>query len=218
MNPKIFICTLAIIVLSFVGQGIHIVNTVEKVFDNNLIHQKSTVEDIGMVFDWYGLTIVDSVVKRSHGIITHEEMVVILKEGQVQKNHLLSRYYSSAIPEERNYVAILKESDEKLDQFVERAINTGIETEQTELIADMYALTDPTVNTINEILRLKTDYAIKNVQVVYKKLEDFRRFLYLAGVLAIVIIFPTFFPRNNKKTIIKLKQIKKRAIKEKQGI
>lgn len=191
MNPKLLISVLAAIILSFVGQGIHIVNTVEKVLDNNLIHQKSTVEDIGMVFDWYGLTIVDSVVKRSHGIITHEEMVRVLKQGQVEKNHLLARYYNSAIPEERNYVEVLKGSDEKLDVFVERAINTGIETEQTKLISDMYALTDPTVETINEILKLKTDYATKNVRVVYNKLEDFRKFLYLAGVLAIVIVIPT---------------------------
>jgi hypothetical protein len=51
-----------------------------------------------------------------------------------------------------------------------------------------------------------------------EQLENFKSFLYLCGSLVAVIASPLLQRKNNKKTIVKLQEIKKRAIKEKQSI
>jgi amino acid transporter len=63
--------------------------------------------------------------------------------------------------------------------------------------------------------------SIQNIlldELAFDKLEDFKMFLYLSGVLAIVTTIPFLKKRKNKKEIEKIKLIKKRGIKEAQGI
>jgi amino acid transporter len=67
-------------------------------------------------------------------------------------------------------------------------------------------------------------YTVRTIQellpddLANQKLENLESFLYLCGSLVIVIASPIFKRKSNKNNIIKLKEIKKRAIKEKQGI
>ena len=194
MSAKVLVVALSLVILSFVGKGICVINNVESTLEENIIQQKSTVEDIGMVFDWYGLTVVDTVIKERYLLISKEEVVTILTDGREEKNRLLKKYYTNATPEEAEYVAKIKEYDIKVDEFVDKVISTKEELAQgNKIIAEMYSITSPCVDLINEILELKADISEKKVNISYMELENLRYFLYLAGVLSVVLVVPFLF-------------------------
>ena len=200
MNVKILIIALALIILSFVGKGIQVINSVEDTLKESIIQQKSTVEDIGMAFDWYGLTVVDTVVKERYLLISKEEMVTILTEGKEEKNRLLKRYYTNATPEEAEYVAKIKEYDVEVDRFVDKVISIdGRLKGGSEIITEMYDITSPCVDLINEILDLKAEAGERKMSASYEELECLRYFLYLAGTLSLVLVVPFLFSSKDKE-------------------
>jgi len=200
MNVKILIIALALIILSFVGKGIQVINNVEHTLKESIVQQRSTVEDIGMAFDWYGLTVVDTVVKERYLLISKEEMVTILTEGKEEKNRLLERYYTNATPEEAEYVAKIKEYDVEVDKFVDKVISIdGRLKGGSEIITEMYDITSPCVSLINEILDLKAEVAERKMNASYEELECLRYFLYLAGTLSLVLVVPFLFFSRDKE-------------------
>lgn len=218
MNNKLLIGLFAAIMFAFLGQGLHVAKDVRETVNQNLAQQKATVENIGFVFDWYGITVVDSIVKNNIGVLKTEDTIKILKEGQVKKNKLLREYYSSATDNESFYVDRLKRHDMDIDQFLDKvyALKTPI---GPQTINEMYKLTDPTVSLINEILSAKIRYSDQNSQFIHEEINQFEKFLYCVGVLGAVIVVPFLFRSDKserKKIENKIKQIKKRALLEEQ--
>lgn len=218
MNNKLLIGLFSAIMFAFLGQGLHLVKDVRETVNQNLAQQKATVENIGFVFDWYGITVVDSIVKNNIGVLKTEDTIKILKEGQIKKNKLLREYYSTATDGESYYVDRLKRHDMDVDQFLNKvfASKTPI---GPQTISEMYNLTDPTVSLINEILSAKIRYSDQNSLFIHEEINQFEQFLYCAGVLAGVIIIPILFKSGKserKRMENKIKQIKKRALLEEQ--
>jgi hypothetical protein len=200
MNAKTLIAALAIIILSFVCKGLHVIDNVENTLQDNIVQQKSTTEDIGMAFDWYGLTVVDTIVKERYSLINKEQMISVLTEGKKEKDRLLEKYYSTTTPEEKDYVVQLKKYDVMVDEFVDKAISTdGRLKGGSELITEMYRVTAPPVDLINEILDLKTKVAEQKVKETYDQLESLRYYLYLLGILCVVIVAPFLVFTNDEE-------------------
>jgi hypothetical protein len=202
---------------AFLFQGFNVIKDVKYTINENLTQQKATVENIGSVFDWYGITIVDSIVKNNIGILTTEETIKILKEEQVKKNKLLKQYYSTVTDEESFYVDKLKRHDMDVDDFLNKvyASKTSI---GPSMISEMYKLTDPAVALINEILNAKTRYTDQNSQKIQEEIKQFEKFLYCVGVLGAVIVLPLLFKREKRereKLTIRIQEIKKRGDREK---
>jgi hypothetical protein len=127
-------------------------------------------------------------------------MVITLTEGKEEKNRLLQRYYTNATPEEAEYVAKIKEYDVEVDKFVDKVISIdGRLKGGSEIITEMYDITSPCVDLINEILEVKAEVAERKVNASYEELECLRYFLYLAGTLSLVLVVPFLFSSRDKE-------------------
>ena len=79
MRPKFIVYCLAAICLAFGFKGLSLTEDINQTLAENARQSESSIMEIGICFYWYGVIIVDSVVKTSHGQITPTEMVEILK-------------------------------------------------------------------------------------------------------------------------------------------
>jgi ABC-type antimicrobial peptide transport system permease subunit len=190
MNPRLIINSLVAIILAFTIKGFCVLQDVNKTVEYDLVQQQSVTQDIGMAFDWYGLTVVDSIVKYTHDMLSAEELIETLKDGKVDKDQLLRNYYRNATAVENEYVNKLKSYDTKVDLFIDRVIaqaaDKGYQTDEA-MIKEMYSLTQPAVDIINTIIDLKTEQSTKIKQTIHSSIESLEYFLMLVTSLAIVI-------------------------------
>ena len=89
MRPKIIVYCLSIICLLFGVKGFELNKDIQNTLKENARQSESSIMEIGMCFDWYGVIIVDSVVKTSHGMMTPAEMIDVLKEESGYKDEYL---------------------------------------------------------------------------------------------------------------------------------
>ena len=81
MRPKFIVYCLAAICLAFAGKGLILTENIQNTLKENARQSESSIMEIGMCFDWYGVIIVNSVIKTSHGVITPAEMVETLEKA-----------------------------------------------------------------------------------------------------------------------------------------
>lgn len=190
MNPRLIINSLVAIILAFTIKGFCVLQDVNKTVEYDLVQQQSVTQDVGMAFDWYGLTVVDNIVKYTHDMLSAEELIETLKDGKIDKDQLLRNYYQNATAVENEYVNKLKSYDTKVDLFIDRVIaqaaDKGYQTDEA-MIKEMYGLTQPAVDTINTIIDLKTEQSTKIKQTIRSSIESLEYFLMLVTSLAIVI-------------------------------
>ena len=89
MRPKFIVYCLAAICLTFAFKGLLLTEDIDETLKENASQSESSIMEIGMCFDWYGVIIVDSVVKTSHGMMTPAEMIDVLKEESGYKDEYL---------------------------------------------------------------------------------------------------------------------------------
>ena len=89
MRPKFIVYCLAAICLAFAFKGLILTENIQSTLKENARQSESSIMEIGMCFDWYGIIIVNSVVKTSHGVITPAEMVETLEEERVYSRLIL---------------------------------------------------------------------------------------------------------------------------------
>lgn len=190
MNPRLIINSLVAIILAFTIKGFCVLQDVNKTVEYDLVQQQSVTQDVGMAFDWYGLTVVDNIVKYTHDMLSAEELIETLKDGKIDKDQLLRNYYQNATAIENEYVNKLKSYDTRVDLFIDRVIaqaaDKGYQTDEA-MIKEMYGLTQPAVDTINTIIDLKTEQSTKIKQTIRSSIESLEYFLMLVTSLAIVI-------------------------------
>ena len=98
MRPKFIVFCLAAICLAFGFRGLSLTEDIKYTLKENARQAESSIMEIGMCFDWYGVIIVDSVVKTSNGVITTPEMVEVLEEERAYKNEYLAGYKKDITP------------------------------------------------------------------------------------------------------------------------
>jgi len=196
MKPKIIVYFLAAIVFSFVIKGFLLHKDIQETLKDNARQQEAATMEIGMCFDWYGVIIVNSVVKVSTGLITPEMMIETLEEERANKNEYLRLYKPTITESEKEDAEFVFRQDKKIaylvDTLIQLAKNNNLEG-ISELIPPMYDLTDPTIEAINNLIDAKMYYNEAQSDLLNGKLESFSDFLWLllmlSGVLCIGVSF-----------------------------
>ena len=119
MRPKFIVYCLAAICLAFAWKGLILTEDIESTLEENARQSESSIMEIGMCFDWYGVIIVNSVVKTSHGSITPAEMVDILEEERGYKDEYLEGYKKDITPDEIEYADFVFAQEKKIKLYVD---------------------------------------------------------------------------------------------------
>ena len=152
-----------------------------------------------MFYDWYGVNIVDSVIKTSHGIISPNEMVEVLEEESANKDEYLEDYKKDITPDETEYADFVFEQEKKISSYVSQLIEWGNKEDVDSIktsIPRMYTMTDPTIEAINNIMDTKMYYNERKSEELHERIHGFRDFMILAIVLSVVMSICASFSRR----------------------
>ena len=190
MRPKFIVYCLAAICLAFAFKGLILTENIQSTLKENARQSESSIMEIGMCFDWYGIIIVNSVVKTSHGVITPAEMVETLEEERVYKDEYLEDYKKDITPKEVEYANFVFEQEKKISVLVNQLIEWG-NTNNVEMIKSsvpkMYEMTDPTIDAINNIMDTKMYYNEEQAAILNEKIVSYKNFMTLTIVLCFVM-------------------------------
>ena len=190
MRPKFIVYCLAAICLSFAWKGLILTENIESTLEENARQSESSIMEIGMCFDWYGVIIVNSVVKTSHGSITPAEMVDILEEERVYKDEYLEAYKKDITPDEVEYADFVFKQEVVINAYVDELINWANKGDVEMIKASiprMYDMTDPTIDAINNIMDTKMYYNEAQSEILNNKISKYRDFMILTIVLCVVM-------------------------------
>ena len=196
MRPKFIVYCLSAICLVFGLKGFELNKDIQTTLKENARQSESSIMEIGMCFDWYGVIIVNSVIQVAHGIITPEEMVAVLKEESLNKDKYLSGYKKDITPDEEEYAEFVFKQEEKIKDYVDKLITWGESGDIDQIkatIPEMYQMTDPTIEAINNIMDTKMYYNEEQAKVLNKKIETFSDFICtLLALCAVMSICASF--------------------------
>ena len=199
MRPKFIVYCLAAICMAFGFKGATLTEDINKTLAENARQSESSIMEIGMCFDWYGVIIVDSVVKTSHGQMKLAEMVEVLQEESGYKDEYLAAYKKDITPKEVEYANFVFEQEKKVSAYVNELIewgNTNDLESIKESIPRMYEMTDPTIEAINNIMDTKMYYNEEQSAILHEKIKTFSDFMVLAIVLSVVMSICASFSRR----------------------
>jgi hypothetical protein len=199
MRPKFIVYCLSAICLLFGLKGFELNKDIQNTLKENARQSESSIMEIGMCFDWYGVIIVNSVVKTSHGSITPAEMVDILQEERVYKDEYLEGYKKDITPNEVEYANFVFAQEKIINVYVDELIDWAskgdIEMIKTS-IPRMYDMTDPTIDAINNIMDTKMYYNEEQAKVLNKKIERFSDFICTLLALCFVMSICASFSKK----------------------
>ena len=199
MRPKFIVYCLAAICLAFAWKGLILTEDIESTLEENARQSESYIMEIGMCFDWYGVIIVNSVVKTSHGSITPAEMVDILEEERGYKDEYLEGYKKDITPDEVEYADFVFKQEVIINAYVDELIawaNKGDVEMIKASIPRMYDMTDPTIDAINTIMDTKMYYNEAQAEILNAKISKYRDFMILTIVLCVVMSVCAGFSRK----------------------
>ena len=199
MRPKFIVYCLAAICLTFAFKGLLLTENIEKTLKENARQSESSIMEIGMCFDWYGVIIVDSVVKTSNGVITPAEMVEVLQEESSYKDEYLEGYKKDITPKEVEFAEFVFEQEKKISVYVEKLIAWGKSNDIDSIRASipaMYEMTDPTIEAINNIMDTKMYYNEEQSAILHEKIKLYSDFMILAVVLSVVMSICAAFSKR----------------------
>ena len=199
MRPKFIVYCLAAICLTFGWRGTTLTEDINNTLAENARQSESSIMEIGMCFDWYGVIIVDSVIKTSHGIISPSEMVEVLEEESANKDEYLQEYKKDITPDEVHYSDFVFEQEKKISSYVSQLIEWGNKEDVNSIkasIPHMYTMTDPTIEAINNIMDTKMYYNERKSEDLYGRIDEYRNFMILTVVLSIVMSVCASFSRR----------------------
>ena len=199
MRPKFIVYCLAAICLAFAAKGLLLTENIQNTLKENARQSESSIMEIGMCFDWYGVIIVNSVVKTSHGVITPAEMVETLEEERVYKDEYLEGYKKDITPKEVEYAEFVFEQEKEKNAYVNELIEWGNSRDVGMIkssVPRMYDMTDPTIDAINNIMDTKMYYNEEQAELLNIKIKKYSDFMILAIVLSIVMSICAGFSRR----------------------
>jgi len=199
MRPKFIVYCLSAICLVFGLRGFELNKDIQNTLKENARQSESSIMEIGMCFDWYGVIIVNSVVKTSHGSITPAEMVDILNEERVYKDEYLEGYKKDITPNEVEYAEFVFAQEKIINAYVDELIDWASKGDIAMIKASiprMYDMTDPTIDAINNIMDTKMYYNEEQAEVLNKKIERFSDFICTLLALCFVMSVCASFSRK----------------------
>ena len=199
MRPKFMVYCLSAICLLFGLKGFELNKDIQNTLKENARQSESSIMEIGMCFDWYGVIIVNSVIQTSHGIMSPEEMVEVLEEESGYKDEYLEGYKKDITPKEQEYADFVFAQEEKISAYVNELIEWAKKGDIEMIKASiprMYDMTDPTIEAINNIMDTKMYYNEEQAEVLNKKIERFSDFICLLMALCVVMSVSASFSRK----------------------
>ena len=190
MKVKILILGLALIISVFAVRGLSIVNQMSDSYNVAYSQTKSATSDIGLSFDWYGITIVDTSVKFSNGIIDSSQATQILTDGSKQNIELLKQYYKNVLPQEKDAANFIYSQDILASKLTEELLLLIAKNDRAGVnakISEVYEIVDPLCNRINEIIELKTENS-KAINInLQREIKEVKAFMFISFALCISI-------------------------------
>lgn len=190
MKVKILILGLALIISVFAVRGLNTVNQMSDSYNVAYSQTKSATSDIGLSFDWYGITIVDTSVKFSNGIIDSTQATQILTDGSKQNIELLKQYYKNVLPQEKDAANFIYSQDILASKLTEELLLLIAKNDRAGVnakISEVYEIVDPLCNRINEIIELKTENS-KAINInLQREIKEVKAFMFISFALCISI-------------------------------
>ncbi len=199
MRPKFIVYCLAAICLTFGWRGATLTEDINSTLAENARQSESSIMEIGMCFDWYGVVIVNSVIQTSHGIMSPEEMIELLEEESANKDEYLEGYKKDITPDEIPYADFVFEQEKKINTYVGELIDWANKEDIDSIKASiprMYTMTEPTIEAINNIMDTKMYYNEAKSEELHYRIDEFRDFMILAIVLSVVMSICASFSRR----------------------
>ena len=199
MRPKFIVYCLAAICLTFGWRGATLTEDINSTLAENARQSESSIMEIGMCFDWYGVVIVNSVIQTSHGIMSPEEMIELLEEESANKDEYLEGYKKDITPDEIPYADFVFEQEKKINTYVGELIDWANKEDIDSIKASiprMYTMTEPTIEAINNIMDTKMYYNEAKSEELHYRIDEFRDFMILAIVLSVVMSICASFSRG----------------------
>ena len=199
MRPKFIVYCLAAICLTFGWRGATLTEDINSTLAENARQSESSIMEIGMCFDWYGVVIVNSVIQTSHGIMSPEEMIELLEEESANKVEYLEGYKKDITPDEIPYADFVFEQEKKINTYVGELIDWANKEDIDSIKASiprMYTMTEPTIEAINNIMDTKMYYNEAKSEELHYRIDEFRDFMILAIVLSVVMSICASFSRR----------------------
>ena len=188
MKIKLMITTLAVIICAFVISGLHAVNEMNISCTNAYVQTKSATSDIGMCFDWYGLTLVDTTVKYANSMISSKEAIHTLVTGAEENAALLDEYYKNILPVERKEAEYIRSQDgviQKLYNELLVLISKEDRKSVQAMLPIIYNAVDPLCAKINRIIEIKTEKALAEKRSLSNNIDELQRFLFISFALCL---------------------------------
>lgn len=188
---------LAAFICVFVVIGNISLNRASESFAEATIQNRAATRDIGMSFDWYGLTIVNTAVQYNYDIIDSSVALQTLRDGQQQNKKLLMQYFKTSLPEERKLSEYIYVQNIKIDKLVSQLaayIGSENKKEIEKLIPTIFSETLPICDAINESIALKTENAIQKTEVSLENIRQAQTILILLFALFISLCAGIFMP------------------------
>lgn len=188
MKIKLMITTLAVIICAFVISGLHAVKEMNISCTNAYVQTKSATSDIGMCFDWYGLTLVDTTVKYANGMISSKEATHTLVTGAEENAALLDEYYKNILPDERKESEYIRSQDVVIQKLynellvlISKEDRKGVQA----MLPSIYNVVDPLCAKINRIIEIKTEKALAEKRALSNNIDELQRFLFISFALCL---------------------------------
>lgn len=188
MKVKVLLAILTFIMCVFAIKGINTVNRVNESYNLSYAQVESATSDIGLCFDWYGITIVDTAVKYSNGIIDSAQATKALTDGSKNNIKLLDQYYTNVLPQEKDAANFIYAQDvlsKKLTEELLLLISKNDREGVTAKIPEMYAIVDPMCSSINDIIEIKTEAAKTINTGIQGEIKEVKTFMIISFALCI---------------------------------
>ena len=196
MKPRFIVYCLSFICLTFGLKGLALNEDIKTTLEENARQSESSIMEIGMCFDWYGVIIVNSVIQTSHGIMSPEEMIEVLEEESGYKDEYLQGYKKDITPKEVAYADFVFAQEDKINLYVNDLIDWAKAGDVEKIKASipaMYEMTEPTIDAINSIMDTKMYHNEAQAAILNKKINRFADFIWtlmaLCGVMSVCASF-----------------------------
>jgi len=196
MRPRFIVYCLSVICLAFGLKGLQLNDDIKTTLEENARQSESSIMEIGMCFDWYGVIIVNSVIQTSHGIMSPEEMIEVLEEESGYKDEYLDGYKKDITPKETAYADFVFAQEDKISLYVDELIEWAKAGDIDKIkgsIPQMYEMTEPTIEAINNIMDTKMYHNEAQSAILNKKIDRFGEFIWtlmaLCGVMSVCASF-----------------------------
>ena len=188
MKVKILISVLTLIMCAFAIKGVHTINEMNESYELAYSQTKSATGDIGLSFDWYGITIVDTSVKFSNGIIDSSQATQVLTEGSKNNVELLNQYYKNVLLQEKDAADFIRSQDALASKLTEELLLLISKNDRAGVnakIPEMYGVIDPMCGRINDIIEIKSEKAKAINASLKREIKEVKTFMFISFALCI---------------------------------